>query len=289
METFLQQILNGTVIGSGYALIALGLTLIIGILHVLNFAHGEFYMLGAFATYLFSSTLGFNYIAAGALALLTVFIISIIIEFLVIRPLLNRDRVMVLLATFMSGVFLMHLSEIIFGTTPLRVRSQFTKPVEFGFITITQQRILVIVITFVLVLLFTVVIKYTTIGKVLRATAQNKNAAALVGININKVNTLGFGLAAGLAAMAGILLGPLSTIYPAMGQTPVIKGFVVVVLGGLGSMPGAIVGGLFMGIVEALGAGYISSQWKDLFGFSLLIIMLLFKPNGLFGGKESGV
>lgn len=287
-QVFVQQLLNGLIIGVGYALIALGLTLVFGILDILNFAHGEFYMLGAFLTWVFSSTFGYSYFVAALLALLSAIALGMLTQVVVIRPLMQRDQTMTLLATFAVSVLFMNLAEIIFGATPQRIITPFSDTLDIGSVTISQQRLIVLIAGVLIVALLTVIIQYTKFGKILRATAQNKNAASLVGIHIGKVHMFGFGLGSGLAAISGILLGPLTTIFPSMGQAAVIKGFVIVVLGGLGSMPGAIIGGVFLGIIEALAAGFISSAWKDLFGYSVLILILLLRPYGLFGAKRSG-
>lgn len=285
---FLQQLANGVVIGAGYALLAVGLTLVFGILHIINFAHGEFYMLGAFITFIFTEKLGLNYILSGFLAVGVVVLIALIIELISVRPLIEKDKEMTLLATFAVSIILINLSEIIFGNTPLLVNTMFSKSVHIGSLVLTQQRLVIIFMGAVIVILLALFLKFTTLGKIIRATAQNRKASELVGIDINKVYRFSFALGCGLAAMAGVLLAPLSNIYATMGQTTVIKGFVVVVLGGLGSMPGAILGGVFLGVVEALAAGFISSSWKDLIGFSILIIVLLFKPYGLLGRKGEG-
>ncbi len=287
LDLLVIQLANGLVIGMGYTLVAIGLTMVFGILGVLNFAHGEFFMLGAFVAYVFGELMGWPYVVSSVVAIVLVMAISFLFELISVRPFMERDPEMTLLSTFASSLILMNLVEVIWGNTPLPLNTPFSKPLDLLFLVLTAQRILILLVGAVGVILLGLFLKFTKMGKVIRATAQNKKASALVGINIKKVYRLTFAAGTGLAAIAGVLIAPLSNLYASMGQGMVLKGFVVVILGGLASVPGAILGGLTLGITEAIAAGYVSSAWKDVIGFSILIIILLLRPQGLMGRREA--
>jgi branched-chain amino acid transport system permease protein len=286
VDLLIIQLASGLVIGMGYTLVAIGLTMVFGILNVLNFAHGEFFMLGAFITYVFGELLGWPYLLSGVIGVALVMAVSFLFELICVRPFMERDPEMTLLSTFAASLILMNLVEVIWGNTPLLLNTPFSKPLDLLFLVLTAQRILILLFGVVGVILLGLFLKFTKAGKVIRATAQNKKASALVGINIKKVYRLSFAAGAGLAAIAGILVAPLSNLYASMGQGMVLKGFIVVILGGLASVPGAILGGMILGLTEAMAAGYVSSAWKDVFGFSLLIVIFLLRPQGLMGKKE---
>jgi len=286
IDLLIIQLANGLIIGIGYTLVAIGLTMVFGILNVLNFAHGEFFMLGAFVAYVFGELLGLPYVIAGAIAIGLVMLVSFLFELISVRPFMERDPEMTLLSTFAASLILMNLVEVIWGNTPLLLNTPFSKPVDLLFLVLTAQRILILLIGVLGVILLGLFLKFTKTGKVIRATAQNKKASALVGINIKKVYRWSFAAGTGLAAIAGVLIAPLSNLYASMGQGMVLKGFIVVILGGLASVPGAILGGMVLGLTEAMAAGYVSSAWKDVIGFSILILILLFRPQGLMGKKE---
>ncbi len=287
IDLLIIQLAKGLVIGMGYTLVAIGLTMVFGILNVLNFAHGEFFMLGAFIAYVFGELLGWPYILSGVIAVGLVMLVSFLFEVISVRPFMERDPEMTLLSTFAASLILMNLVEVIWGNTPLSLNSPFSKPLDLVFLVLTAQRILILLIGVLGVILLGLFLKFTKMGKVIRATAQNKKASALVGINIKKVYRLSFAAGTGLAAIAGVLIAPLSNLYASMGQGMVLKGFIVVILGGLASVPGAILGGMILGLTEAMAAGYVSSAWKDVIGFSILIMILLLRPQGLMGKKEN--
>jgi branched-chain amino acid transport system permease protein len=286
IDLLIIQLANGLVIGMGYTLVAIGLTMVFGILNVLNFAHGEFYMLGAFIAYVFGELLGWPYFLSGVIAVGLVMLVSFLFELISVRPFIDRDTEMTLLSTFAASLILMNLVEVIWGNTPLLLNTPFSKPLDLFFLVLTAQRILILLVGVLGVVLLGVFLKFTKMGKVIRATAQNKKASALVGINIKRIYRLSFAAGTGLAAVAGVLIAPLSNLNASMGQGMVLKGFIVVILGGLASVPGAILGGMILGLTEAIAAGYVSNAWKDVIGFSILIIILLLRPQGLMGKKE---
>jgi len=279
-----QQLTNGLVNGMTYVLIATGLTLVFGVLHIINFAHGEFYMLGAFFTYFAAKLLGLDYISAAIVATLGVAVLGILANRLFFWPLRREHEFTVLLSSLGLALLLTNGGELVFGADPKYVASPFADSiVEVGQLVVTQQRVLIFAVGAVVLCLLYLFIKHTRIGKMMRATAQNPEGAALTGVNIRFVYTVTFVLACGLAALAGALVGPTAMIFPTVGSWAVLKGFIVVILGGLGSIPGALIGGLLLGVVEALAGGYISLGFAQSIGFAIIIIVLLWRPQGLFG------
>lgn len=283
----LQQIMNGLVNGMTYVLIATGLTLVFGVLHIINFAHGEFYMLGAFFTFFVSKLLGLDYITAGVLATVAVAALGILANRLFFWPLRKEHEFTLLLSSLGLALLLTNGGELVFGADPKYISSPLENSiVAMGPMILTQQRILIFGVGAVTLLLLYLFIKNTTMGKMMRATAQNPEGAALTGVDIRRVYTVTFVLACGLAALAGALVGPTAMIYPTVGSWAVLKGFIVVVLGGLGSVMGALIGGLTLGVVEALAGGYISLGFAQAIGFAIIIVVLLWRPNGLFGAAR---
>jgi branched-chain amino acid transport system permease protein len=282
---FGQQVANGLVNGMNYVLISTGLTLVFGVLRVINFAHGEFYMLGAFLTYYGVASLGLGYIPSALLATVVVGILGVLVNNLFFWPLRKEHEFTILLSSLGLALLVTHAAELGFGHDPKYLDSPFTDDiVEVGTIILTQQRALVFAAAVVVLCATYAAIRWTTFGKMMRATAQNAEGAALTGVNIRFVHSLTFVLACGLAALAGALVGPLAMIFPTVGSWAVLKGFIVVILGGLGSVPGALVGGLTLGVVEALAGGYISLGFMEAIGYAIIILVLLWRPQGLFGG-----
>ncbi len=281
MET---HILNGLIIGGSYVLIALGLTLIFGILDAINLAHGEVYMLGAFALYYLFGAGGLNYWAALVLAVGAVAVLGIFIEKLAFRPLRKQPLLNTMLVSIALAILMQNLAMIFLGSEPKVVRTDMGEQViHLGWVSLTVQRLLVLVVGAVLIIALHLVIEKTRIGKAMRAVAQDKDAASLMGISIDRVYTFTFAVGSALAAAAGALIAPIFQIFPTMGFVPFIKAFTVVILGGLGSVIGAIYAGFILGIAESLGAAYISTAYKDSFAFIILILVLLFKPSGIMG------
>jgi branched-chain amino acid transport system permease protein len=284
-----QQIVNGLVNGMNYVVISTGLTLVFGVLRVINFAHGEFYMLGAFLTYYAMTLLGLSYIPAVLVATILVGGSGIIVNNLVFWPLRKTHEFTILLSSLGISLLITNMSELGFGHDPKYLNSPFADEIlEFGPIVITQQRALVFGVAIVALAFTYAAIRYTIFGKMMRATAQNPEGAALTGINIRFVHTLTFVLACGLAGLSGAVVGPLAMIFPTVGSWAVLKGFTVVILGGLGSVQGALIGGLALGVVEALAGGYISLGFMEAVGYATIILVLLWRPQGLFG-QPAGV
>jgi branched-chain amino acid transport system permease protein len=282
LELFLQQVLNGLTLGGVYCLVALGLTLVYGILHVPNFAHGAFYMAGAYAAFFLVTRLGFNYWLAMAGAAAAVAIISVLSERLVFHPLRKAPYLHHMIASIGILLFLEAGAQAIWGADFHRMDTPYTQILSFGDIILPAQRLLIIAAAFLLVLLLQLFLKKTVTGATIVAMAQNREGAALVGIDANRVAMLTFAIAGALAGMAAVLYAPINLVYSSMGHLVITKAFVIIVLGGMGSVAGAIVGGLIIGFAESFGAFYISTDYKDIIAFVLLVVILSVRPQGLF-------
>lgn len=285
MDILLQNLVNGLVVGGIYTLVALGLTVIFGILDVVHFSHGQFYMLGAFTVYYVGQLLGLPYLLTIPAAFVMVGALGLICEQVLLRPVRFREgHLPGVMVTYALMIVLEYLALIAFGPQPRRIPSPFAdQTVELASVFITQQQLLVIVFSVTFVMGFNRFIKKSRFGRAMRAVALDKNTAALMGVNVNLVYMSTFAFGCGIAAVAGSLLGPMLSMNTHMGHMALIKAFIVVILGGLGSIPGALIGGMFLGVVESLTSAYVTTAYKDLIGFSLVIIVLLLFPNGLAG------
>ena len=286
MELFLQQVFNGIMFGSTYAIIALGLTLVMGILHIPNFAHGHLYMLGGYILFFFVSTLGVGYWPGVLLAVVTMGIVGVIMERIVYRPLYNQPHINSFIGAIGSLLFLEAFALVVWGSQGLRIPNPYPQMIEILGITTSIQRLLVIIGSVALILAVQFFLKKTLLGTTIEAMAQNREGAMLMGINVNRVSALTFAISAGTAGAAACLITPIFMLSPSMGAILGMKAFVIIILGGMGSVPGAILGGYILGLVEALGGGYISAAYSDVFAFSALILILAIKPTGIFGEKE---
>ncbi|MFQ5610966.1 MAG: branched-chain amino acid ABC transporter permease [Anaerolineae bacterium] len=298
MQYFLSLATTGLIIGVIYGLMALGLTLIFSILNVINFAHGEFYMLGGYASYFILTTfVGFNPFLAVFVSGLLATLLGLAFELPFLRPMhlgrIERPAEYVILITFGLSFFLQNLALAVFGPYPHRPPSFFPgwRTVNLGFVNVSTDRVTASVLSLILLALMLLIIHKTWVGKALQAVSQNKDAAAIVGINSLRMNTLAFALGVGLAAVAGALLAPSFSVVPNVGGVPSIRSYIIIVLGGMGSIRGSILGGLLIGLVESLGAGYFPDPsrgltYKTAFGLVIFALVLLFRPTGFFGRKE---
>jgi len=280
---FVQYVINGLIIGGAYALIGLGLTLILGIMNVVNFAHGEFYMLGAYLLFTFLVFLKLNFYFSIAASIASIMVIGLIFEKFILKPIRRKSIETVMLCTVGLSLLVQNSALLIWSPVPVAIQSPISlDPIVIGGLYFLPQRVMVIGIAFLLVLLTHLLLKKTKIGKAMRATFQDQEAASLMGIRIDGVYAFTFALGVGLAAASGALLGPIFTVHPFIGNLANLKAFAVVIIGGLGSFLGAVVAGLLLGVFESLGAGYVSSGYQDAVGFLMLILILIFKPTGLF-------
>ncbi len=283
MALFFQQLLNGIMLGSVYSLVALGLTLIYGILHIPNFAHGHKYMWAAFTSLFLVANFQVNYWVSLVFAMIVMGVVGAGVERFVYRPLRNVPHINSFIAAIGLLLVLESLSLIVWGADFRRFPTVYDRPIQLFGAAVTLQRLLVIVAAGVMILLLQLFIKRTWLGAMVEAVAQNPEGAQLVGISIDRVSSLTFGIGTGLAAAAATLIAPIFLVYPTMGSIPNLKAFVVIIIGGMGSIPGAVIGGFMLGLIEALGGGYISTDYKDIFAFGALVTFLTFRPLGLFG------
>jgi branched-chain amino acid transport system permease protein len=297
MDYFISLLTSGLVLGVIYALMALGLTLIFSILGVINFAHGEFYMLGGYASYyILTAFTGLHPLWAVPIAGIIVAMLGLVFERIFLRPMhldqIERPGEYAILVTFGLSFFLLNLALAVFGPYPHRPPSFFEGTVKLGTVSVSADRLTASIMAMVLLGLLLLVINKTWIGKALQAVSQDKQAAAVVGINPLAMNSIAFALGAGLAAMAGALLAPSFSVTPDVGAVPSIRSYVIIVLGGMGSIPGSILGGILIGLVESFGAGYFPDpsralNYKTVFGLVIFALVLLLRPRGLFGRKEA--
>jgi len=283
MVLFFQQLINGIMLGAVYSLVALGLTLIYGILHIPNFAHGHKYMWAAFTSLFLVVNFHTNYWVSLLIAMVVLGIVGVGVERLVYRPLRNVPHINSFIAAIGLLLALESLSLIFWGAEFRRFPTLYDKPIHLLGVSITLQRLLVIVAAGLFIVVLQVFIKRTWLGATIEAVAQNPEGAELVGISIDRVSSLTFGIGTALAAAAATLIAPVFLVYPTMGSMPNLKAFVVIIIGGMGSIPGAVIGGFMLGLIEALGGGYISTDYKDLFAFGTLVTFLTLRPTGLFG------
>lgn len=287
MEQFLQHLLNALILGGTYALLGIGLTLIFGIMRVVNFSHGELYTFGAYIVFLFAMVLQANFFLSLIGAVVVGILLGAVIEFLLLRPLRGANIDTTMLVMIGAWIVLQNMEQFVWGGVAKSIDSPFsTDPVVLGPVSADPLRLFVFGVAIVLIVAARLLIQRTKLGKAMRATFQDRDTAALMGININFVYTATFALGSGLAAAAGALLGPVFVVTPTMGNLAALKSFAIVIMGGLGSFPGATLGGFILAFVEEMGAGYISSGYRDAMGFLLIILVLLFRPTGLFGRTE---
>lgn len=287
MTVFLQQMLNGLILGCIYALIALGLSLIFGILELANFAHGEFYMLGAFVG-LFSMTFfGVPFFVALPIAMVSMAIFGALAERIVFRPIVGKPLINSMLLSFGLSTALANTALYFFKADPRKIISGLAG-IRFKFfgLFVTGERLVILVLSIVLVLGLAWFIQYTRTGKSMRAVAQDRIAAQLAGINVRRIYSITFAISGALAAAAGTMVGAMFFVSPEMGFTVTLKSFVIVILGGFGKIKGVIVAAILIGLVESLGGGYISYAYKDAYPFILLVLLFIFKPEGLMGGGK---
>lgn len=283
---FLQQILNGVFDGSVYAIFAIGLSLIFGILEVANFAHGEFYMLGAFMMYIFYITLGSPYLLAVALGILVMAGLGAVSERVFIHPVLERGWQIPMITTLAMSIIFQNLALAIWGADPRPAKTRYsTKVATIGPLYLSYQRVIVLAVAIACFVGLHLFVQKTKTGKAMRAVSQNREACVVFGIDVERISMITFGIGAGLSGAAAALVSPIFTITPIMGVRYLLKGFAVVITGGFGNVKGAVIAAYILGIGENFAAGYIAGEWRDAVAFGLMIIVLLFRPHGIFGRK----
>ncbi|WP_307992178.1 branched-chain amino acid ABC transporter permease [uncultured Clostridium sp.] len=286
---FIQQLINGLALGSVYALLALGYTMVYGIIQLINFAHGEIYMIGAFAGFYSATTLKLPLIPTLLVAMAVSSLAGIIIEKIAYKPLRNSPRITLLITAIGVSLLLQNSMRILVGSDPKPFPDLINAgTLNIGAVQIQWKTILMFLVSALLVLVLQFIVYKTKLGKAMRAASQDIEAASLMGINVNNTISFTFALGSALAGIAGVLVAiSYPSITPYIGVMPGLKSFVAAVLGGIGSIPGALVGGLLIGILETLSKAYISTSFSDAIVFGILILILLIKPSGLLGKKAN--
>ena len=287
MIHFIQTLISGLSLGSIYALIALGYTMVYGIAKMLNFAHGDIIMIGAYAGIVAVAQLGLPPVLAVVLSVLVCVLLGVLIEHLAYKPLRQAPSLSVLITAIGVSYLLQNLALLIFGSQQKAYPTVLTLPtLQLGPVSIEGVTILTLVTTAVIMLALTFFVNKTKLGKAMRAVSEDKAAASLMGISVNRTITLTFAIGSALAAFASIFYG-MSYVYikPTTGAMPGIKAFTAAVFGGIGSIPGAMLGGILLGLIEQFSKTYISTLWADAIVFAVLVLVLVVKPTGLLGKK----
>lgn len=290
MDLFLQYLANGVVVGSSYVLVAVGLTLIFGILGVVNFAHGEFYMIGGYAGIVAIAALGLPVLPAIGVVLVTAAVVGLAAEAILHKPLKSRDATNSIISSFGLAVALQNAALVVMGPQPQRLNLDVSGipvlsalPTDFGPVFLPQQRTLIPLTMVLLIAVLYLVLRYTWTGRSLRAMAQHATVARLCGVRVQRVALVTFMAGAALAGIAGMLMSSIFFVYPVVGNMIALKAFTVVILGGMGNVAGAAIAGLLLGITESMTSAYLSNAMRDVVGFVFVILVLLFRPTGLFG------
>lgn len=297
MQDFFQHIINGLALGSIYALIALGYTMVYGILQLINFAHSEVYMVGAFTAYYLAVALGIqttpgweSFVILTVGAMLACALLGMAIERLAYRPLRSAPKLNVLITAIGVSLLLQYSGQLIFGAEPKVFPTILENSVilQWDNVRLSNLDLAVLATTLVAMLGLRTLVFHTRMGKAMRAVSQNPRAAVLMGIPLNRTVAFAFAIGSALAGIGAILVGmKYPKIEPLMGMMIGMKAFVAAVMGGIGSLPGAVVGGILMGVSEGLVVAYLSSTYRDAFAFGILIVILVFMPTGLFGSRQT--
>jgi inner-membrane translocator len=285
---FIEQLINGLRTGSIYALIAIGYTMVYGIAKMINFAHGDIIMVGAYALYFSISVLGLPVPVALVITVIVCAILGVVIEKVAYKPLRSAPPLAVLITAIGMSFFLQSASLLIFGSTPIPFQSVIPNVnISVGPVVISSITVVTLIVTAIAMILLTLFVNKTKMGSAMRAVSEDKGAAELMGINVNSTISLTFAIGSALAAVAGVLyICQYQSMKPTLGALPGIKAFVAAVLGGIGSIPGAMLGGILLGLIESVSKAYISTELADAIVFGVLIVVLLFRPSGLLGKKK---
>ena len=288
MGQFLQQLINGLSLGSIYALVALGYTMVYGIIKLINFAHGDVYMIGAYTAFFVTTYMGMSFLPALLVCMIVCGILGVLIERIAYRPLRNAPRITALITAIGVSYVIEYTTQFFMGTTTRTYPAMLpNKSWQLGPVRISYLQMVIFSVTIVLMILLTLVIQKTKIGRAMRAVSADEDAARLMGISVDNTISFTFLIGSALAGAAGMLVGLYyNAATPLMGMVPGLKAFVAAVFGGIGSIPGALVGGLFIGIAESMVVAYGSSLYRDAIVYAILIIVLIVRPTGLFGKNE---
>jgi branched-chain amino acid transport system permease protein len=289
VDYIIDLVIIGLSVGMVYALVALGISLIFSGLDIVHFAHGEIYMLGAFIGLMIFQKLALPYVPALVLAVIVTGLLGVLIERLFYRRLTRAGGgytvagMGMIIAGFGMSIVLQNVAYLVWGPKPLPFPVPFGMPVEIGNLALPMSYVWIVVAALVFMLALNLLLRRTMLGLAMRAVAYNKDIAYLSGVNVPLMISLIFGIGCALGAAAGVLIGPINYVQVQMGVGILIKAFAAAVVGGFGSLPGAVLGGLLVGVVESLGAGFISGTYKDVYAFILLVVVLMVKPSGILG------
>ncbi len=288
LSVALQQAINGIVFGSLYVLVALGLTLIYGVLVQINFAHADIVTIGAFAAYFFTFALGGNYLLSIAVALAVGAALGFLVNAAIFAPLRERSELLPLIATIGVSILLQNAMLLLFGPIPYAFDSPYSNRVIrlWGGTFITWQNLIIVVVSALTIALLYAFMKFTFLGKALRAVAQDRETAGLMGVNPNQLIMLTFVIASALAGMAGAMLGPVLVLTPFAGTSVIVKAFAIVIIGGFGNVEGTIIAGLLVGFIESFTTQFVNPGLIDIVVFTLLLLMLALRPTGLIAEKR---
>jgi len=288
LHALIEQVINGLMTGSIYVLVALGMVLIYGVMHVLNFAHGVFLMLGGYLCHFFFTRLTGSYLLALVLSMAALALIGVAIERSVFRPLQGRLRNQVI-ASLGLILVLENLAVAIWGPNALQLKVPAgERLIALGELRFPLQHLMIIGVTALVVAAMFAFLKWNRFGTALRATSQDRNAAMVVGIPVERMDMASFALGTALAALGGALVGPLFLVFPQMGDAPMVKGLAGILLGGMGSVPGAVIGGLLIGVTESVSTLFLPTDYRDSIAFAVMVLILLVRPSGLFGVRVRG-
>ena len=283
---FLSYLISGLSLGSVYAIIALGYTMVYGIAKMLNFAHGDVIMVGGYVSFLAMNSLNLPSWLAVILAVIVCTVLGVIIEGLAYRPLRSATSLAVLITAIGVSYFLQNAAQLLFGANPVAYTPVISGTIDLGALKISVASLVTICVCIVIMIVLTIFINKSKMGKAMRACSEDKGAAQLMGINVNRTISVTFAIGSALAAIAGVLLcSSYPSLMPTTGSMPGIKAFTAAVFGGIGSVPGAFIGGLLLGIIEAMAKAYVSTQLANSIVFAVLIIVLLVRPVGILGKK----
>ena len=288
LHALIEQVINGLMTGSIYVLVALGMVLIYGVMHVLNFAHGVFLMLGGYLCHFFFTRLTGSYLLALVLSMAALALIGVAIERSVFRPLQGKLRNQVI-ASLGLILALENLAVAIWGPNALQLKVPAgERLIALGELRFPLQHLMIIGVTALVVAAMFAFLKWNRFGTALRATSQDRNAAMVVGIPVERMDMASFALGTALAALGGALVGPLFLVFPQMGDAPMVKGLAGILLGGMGSVPGAVIGGLLIGVTESVSTLFLPTDYRDSIAFAVMVLILLVRPSGLFGVRVRG-
>jgi branched-chain amino acid transport system permease protein len=285
MEEFLQQVLNALVVGSIYCLVASGLTLVYGIMHIPNFAQGNLYMAGAYIVFLFASMRAYNYWLAFLLTIIIMAVVGVLVERVCFRPVRDAPHVNSFAVALGILMAIEGLIVIVFGADYKEVKAPWTTTLNYHGVTIASQRLIVILGTLVVMILLQLFLKKTWTGMRLVAMSQNRELALMVGVNVDRISLLTFGISTGLAGVGGALMAPVSYVFPAMGMSPLLIAFAAVIFGGMGNLTGAVLGSFIMAFTQVFSTQYLSAVFSDIGIFGIMIAVLFFRPKGILAGR----